>query len=118
MQATKKRQTKIPLDKTEIHDHKDFVAKFYVKKEDGQPFNALLVECNTRHHKTKLIKATRMYFVISGNGSFTINGRKEEANPNDLFTIESGDVYEYSGKMRLIEVNVPPTDRSNEEKLE
>lgn len=108
---------KIALKDTEVHDLKDFIAKFYVTKKDGEDFNALLVDCKTRHYKTKLKNAVRMYFVIEGNGEFVVDNEKYEANLHDYFLIKSGQIYEYSGKMKLIEVNIPSTDRSNEEEI-
>ncbi|HLD81134.1 MAG TPA: hypothetical protein VJA40_03975 [archaeon] len=109
---------KIPLSKTEVHDKKDFVAKVYVTKSQDRPFNALLVEVLKRHYKVRLKNSTRLYFVIKGNGTFTVDGKKEKADLYDCFVIKHGQVYEYEGKMKLIEVNVPATDESNEEKLE
>jgi len=109
---------KIPLSKTTAYDLKDFVAKFFVEKKDGRGFNALVVECETSHYKTRITGATRMYFVIEGLGEFTINDEHMSAEPNDFFIIEDGDTYEYKGKMRLFEFNVPATGIENEEKVD
>lgn len=109
---------KISLNQTEMHDLKDFIARFYVTKNDNKEFNALLVRCKTRHYRTKLKNATRLYFVVEGNGEFIIDNHKESAEVYDLFIIHDGQIYEYSGVMKLIEVNVPATDGDNEEKLE
>lgn len=109
---------KIPLNKTEVIDKKEFVARFYVNKADEKPFNALFVESIIGHYKTKLKNAARLYFVVEGNGSFTIDGVREEANKYDFFLIQDVQIYEYSGKMKLIEVNVPATGSSNQERLD
>ncbi|MFA6530240.1 MAG: hypothetical protein WCT31_00785 [Candidatus Micrarchaeia archaeon] len=109
---------KIPLSKTKTYDLKDFIAKVYVKKKGKNSFNAIFVECKKRHYRTKLTGATRLYFVISGSGNFIINGKKERAKLYDLFVITDKDIYEYNGKMKLIEVNVPATGQSNEKRLE
>lgn len=106
---------KIPLSQSKIHDKKDFIAKFYLEKADSPNFNALLVDCLTGHYKTTLKDATRMYFVVEGSGDFTIDGHKDSADLYDLFIVNSGQTYEYRGKMKLIEVNVPATDKNNEE---
>ena len=99
-------------------DREGFSGDIYVGKEDQKGFNALLVDCVTRHYKTKLTGAIRMYLVLEGSGTFTINDKKEIVERFDFFVISSGDVYEYEGKMKLFEFNVPATDSSNEEKLE
>ena len=59
----------------------------------------------------------RAYLVLEGTGTFTINGIEEIAEQYDFFLISDGDVYEYMGKMKLFELNVPATDSSNEEKV-
>ncbi len=109
---------KISFNQATFFDRSDFNGRVYLKGEDGKGFNALLVECLTRHYKTKLKNAVRVYFVIEGNGTFTINNKKDTAIPYDLFIISDGDVYEYEGKMKMFEFNVPATNSSNEDKLE
>ena len=78
---------------------------------------ALIVECITGHYRTKIKGASRMYLILEGSGTFTINGTKETAGQYDLFIISDGDVYEYEGAMKLFECNVPATDAGNEENL-
>lgn len=109
---------KIPLSKTESFDVGAFAGKIYRGKKHREGFNALLIICKTRHYKTKLLKATRVYVVVEGNGTFTINNKKHTAKPYDFFMIKNGQTYEYSGKMKLLEFNIPATGKSNEEKLE
>ncbi|MDE1966230.1 MAG: hypothetical protein KGI41_03250 [Patescibacteria group bacterium] len=109
---------KIALNQAIFFDRGDFNGKVYVEGEDRKGFNALLVECITRHYKTRLKNAIRGYLVVEGSGTFTVNDRKEAAEPFDLFIVSDGDVYEYEGKMKLFEFNVPATDSSNEDKLD
>lgn len=108
---------KIPVSQTKRYDLKDFVARFYIEKKQRKDFNILLVDCKTRHYRTKIKNAIRLYFVISGKGTFIINGRKTNARKYDLFTVSDSEIYEYEGKMKLLEINIPATDNSNEEKL-
>lgn len=109
---------KIPLSKTTFFDREAFNGNKYVEKKDGKGFNALLVHCVTRHYKTKLKGATRMYLILEGRGTFTINDEIQSAQKDDLFIISDGDIYEYDGEMKLFEFNIPATDSSNEEKME
>lgn len=109
---------KIALNQATFFDRGDFCGKVYVEGEAKKGFNALLVECVTRHYKTRLKNAVRGYLVVEGSGTFTINDKKETAEPFDLFVISDGDVYEYEGKMKLFEFNVPATNSSNEDNLE
>lgn len=109
---------KISVGQTRGFDREAFKGNVYVDKQDNRGFNALLVECVTRHYKTKLKGASRMYLVVEGTGTFTINGTRDTAGPNDLFIISDGDTYEYEGKMKLFEFNIPATDKANEERLD
>lgn len=109
---------KISVSQTEKYDLKDFVARFYIEKKQRKDFNILLVDCNTRHYRTKIKNAIRTYFVIGGRGTFIINGLKTDARKYDLFIVSDGEIYEYEGKMKLLEINIPATDISNEEKLD
>ena len=109
---------KIPFSQTRSFDREAFNGNVFVEKKDEKGFNALIVHCLTRHYKTKLNGAVRMYLVLEGEGTFTINEKKESAQKDDLFVISDGDVYEYKGEMNLFEFNIPATDSSNETKLE
>ena len=109
---------KISLSQAIIHDKGDFIGKFFIEKKDNAGFDFLLVECLKKHYKTRLKKATRLYYVIEGDGYFIIDNVKQEANLYDLFIINDNQTYEYQGKMKLIEINIPATDKTNEEKLE
>src|SRR3989344_1733317 len=109
---------KISLNQTIFFDQGDFNGNVYIDGKEGKGFNALLVECITRHYKMRLKNAVRAYLILEGKGSFTINGQTDTAEPYDLFVISSGDSYEYEGPMKLFEFNVPATDLSNEDKLE
>jgi len=109
---------KISLRDTTYFDRDAFNGNLYVEKKDDKGFNALLVHCLTRHYKTRLKSATRMYLVLEGVGTFTINDDKQDAVKDDFFIISDGDTYEYEGEMKLFEFNIPATDNSNEEKLD
>lgn len=91
-------------------DTDGFSGDVYVKDEDKKGFNALRVSVNGKHPLKKLDESTRVYLVISGTGTFTINGKPEEVQPDNLYVIEPGDEYEYEGQMELFEFNV---SRSN-----
>ncbi len=109
---------KISLDQTQAKDKGEFLARFYLTKEQSDDASVIFVECRTRHYKTKMKGAKRMYFILGGSGSFIINEKQETANPYDLFIISNGETYEYSGAMKMLELNVPATDSSNYEKLD
>jgi hypothetical protein len=109
---------KISFSETTFFDREAFNGNLYVEKKDSKGFSALIVHCLTRHYKTKLKAATRMYLVLGGEGTFTINDEVQSAQKDDLFIISEGDIYEYEGEMKLFEFNIPATDRDNEERFE
>ena len=45
---------------------------------------------------------TRIYYVLSGSGSFTIAGQRHEVAPGLVIEVPPGTEYSYSGAMRLI----------------
>ncbi len=108
---------KISLEQAKFFDRGAFNGKAFIDKEDKKGFTLFMVNSITEHYKTKLKGATRIYVVTEGHGSFTINEKKESAEPYDIFLISHGDTYEYSGKMKLLEFNILATDSTNEEKL-
>jgi mannose-6-phosphate isomerase-like protein (cupin superfamily) len=61
-------------------------------------------------HPVKQIEEgnTRNYFVIAGQGNFTINGEVHEVEAQSFMTLPAGTVYSYSGEMQLLEFNVSP----------
>jgi len=51
------------------------------------------------------LQVRRVYISwLEGGGSFTINDKKENAAPDDVFIISDSDVYEYEGKMKIVRV--------------
>jgi SAM-dependent methyltransferase len=59
-------------------------------------------------HDTFLVNAkiTRIYYILSGSGYFTINGRKYPVNPGMIVEVPSKIEYSYSGKMTLIHFQI------------
>jgi chemotaxis methyl-accepting protein methylase/quercetin dioxygenase-like cupin family protein len=52
-------------------------------------------------------KITRTYYVLSGNGYFTIDGRKYDVQPGMLVEVPPKVEYCYSGQMKLIVLSKP-----------
>ena len=60
-------------------------------------------------HDTFMVsrKITRTYYVLSGSGYFTIDGRAHDVGPGMLAEIPPGVEYSYSGTMKLIIFSKP-----------
>lgn len=109
---------KISLKDSEYIDKGEFGVQFYATKEDGLPFSALMVDVKGRHYLTKMKGASRIYLVTEGKGTFILDDKEESAEKGDLFVIKDGHKYEYTGNMKLFEINIPGTDQTNQENLD
>ncbi len=60
-------------------------------------------------HDTFMVsrKITRTYYVLSGSGYFTVNGRVHDVGPGMLAEIPPGVEFSYSGTMRLVIFSSP-----------
>lgn len=68
-------------------------------------------------HDTFIIskKITHIYYIIEGNGFFTIEGYRYDVEPSVLVEIPPNIEYTYSGAMKLILIMNPPWFEGNEE---
>ena len=93
-------------DETIHFDREGFSGDVYVNDEQNKGFNALRVSVNGKHPQKKMLDHTRVYLVISGSGTFTIDNKSQEVQIDDLYIIEPGSEYRYEGKMELFEFNI------------
>jgi chemotaxis methyl-accepting protein methylase len=71
-------------------------------------FELIYVDSNIGHDKFILSKKiTRIYFIVSGNGHFTINNGKYDVGAGMIVEIPPKVEYCYSGKMKLIVFSTP-----------
>lgn len=70
----------------------------------------------TRGHDNIIIskRCTHIYYVLRGNGIFSIDGADEKARAGDLVEIPPGVEYCYSGRMELLLIMQPPWFEGNE----
>jgi chemotaxis methyl-accepting protein methylase/mannose-6-phosphate isomerase-like protein (cupin superfamily) len=69
-----------------------------------------------RGHDTFMIskKITRTYYVINGNGHFTIGGRRYNVNAGMLVEVPPKVEYSYSGQMTLLAISKPRWSAGND----
>jgi len=84
-----------------LHYNKD-IEILYVESEKG--------------HDTFFISKnlTRIYYILTGSGYFTLNGNRYAVGPGMLVEVPPGVEYTYSGKMTLIAFCTPRWKRGNE----
>jgi chemotaxis methyl-accepting protein methylase len=63
----------------------------------------LYIESETGHDTFMISRGvTRIYYILSGTGSFTINGREFGVRPGVLVEAPAGVEYSYSGRMTML----------------
>lgn len=103
--------TIIPISAAHHFAREGFSGDVFVPKEAKMGFIALQVEVDGEHPRKEILKGnTRSYYVVSGEGTFTLNDATKEVGTGDLIVIPPENQYAYSGKMTLFEFNV---SRSN-----
>lgn len=60
-------------------------------------------------HETKIIEKECIfsYYILEGNGTFEIDGLKEQCGKGDLVVIPKGLPFQYAGTMKMLLVSVP-----------
>ena len=108
----------VPLAETKHFDREDFSGDIFVDKDVALGFTALLVTVEGAHPRKRMLEGTtRMYHVISGEGSFTLDDTTHSVTAGDTYVIPAGAEYEYKGAMQLFEVNISPDNTFRDEKL-
>src|SRR5580658_7795411 len=63
----------------------------------------LYIESETGHDTFMICRGvTRTYYILAGNGSFTIDGRVCAVAPGVLVEVPRGVEYSYSGRMTML----------------
>jgi mannose-6-phosphate isomerase-like protein (cupin superfamily) len=55
-------------------------------------------------------KSTFTYYIISGKGSWFINGKEQKVKAGDVVVVEPGNRFYYKGKLKQILVTIPRFD--------
>lgn len=102
----------IPLAETRHFERNGFRGAVFVPKEAAMGFTALQIEVDGEHPLKEILKgSTRSYYVIDGEGTFTLNDNEPRTvSPGDLIVIPPDNQYKYQGVMRLFEFNVSKTN--------
>ena len=111
-------EQRITPDQTTHFDREGFSGNWYVGNGENRGFSALVVNVHGEHPRKRMGEnTTRTYFVIEGEGMFTIGGQTFEVSKGDYFVIEPGGEYNYSGNMKLLETNISSDNSFEDEKI-
>ena len=109
---------RIQLSEATDFKREGFDGHVYVPSEAGVGFNVLGVDVHGSHPRKRMLgDTTRTYYVIDGTGLFTLGDTTTAVQTGDLFIIPPEGEYAYNGQMRLLEVNVSPSNGFQDEKI-
>ncbi len=81
-------------------------------------FSGALIDIKGKHGKIKCLAEDRIYFVISGTGKFTIDGKNTSVSKNDLIFIPKNTPYDISGNLKYFMISSPEFHPSHDVSLE
>ncbi len=83
--------------------------RIYSTTADFDRLSAVRIETRegVRHGLIKNIACDRLYLVLSGHGTFSIDGECIAVEETDLLIIPRGTPYDYWGRMSLLLVHAP-----------
>ena len=73
----------------------------------GPDISVTLVEIDGEHLELRTDKSSRLYVLLDGNFTFTIEGSTFSAVKNDIILVSRGEVYSFSGKGQYLVINGP-----------
>lgn len=106
--------------KIEEHDAENFEVDGielhkYIEGNPDKPADVLHVSVDKEHEREFSNSESHfIYYIITGRGSFWVDGEKTNVEPTDLVHIEPEDRIYYRGDMEMILVSTPPYDESND----
>jgi mannose-6-phosphate isomerase-like protein (cupin superfamily) len=86
--------------------------------KESPAMSCAYIEMNGRHGKLMYKKSDRLYYVISGHGVFTIDGKPVEVKEGDVLMVPKDTPYDYEGEMELLLVDSPAFDPLADKSLE
>jgi mannose-6-phosphate isomerase-like protein (cupin superfamily) len=78
--------------------------------ESGEAFSASLVKWTAPGPTVRNTKSDTAYFVISGSGSFILDGTNHDVEPGDLIVVPRGTPHQDGGGTHLLSFHTPPFD--------
>ena len=58
-------------------------------------------------------KTTELYYVLEGEGTVTLDGKKQEVKKGTIIHIPPGVIHGADGKMRVLVIGIPDIDDSD-----
>ena len=87
-------------------DQGDFYGLEYFSENNGSGIGVVEVNIDGVHPEKEVDIAVRIYRIEDGSGNFNIDNVSNAAEIGDVFVVQKGHSYSYSGKMKLFEINI------------
>ncbi len=96
----------IKLTDIPVHQRDGYIYRRLVSQEVA-PYNTLHIVVHGTHNARWVVAGIRNYYVIAGQGVFTVETTAYNVASGTLIVIHPGEVYSYTGQMELLEFNIP-----------
>ena len=73
----------------------------------GPDISVTLVDIDGEHRELRTDSSSRMYVILDGEFTFTIEGTTFQAVKNDIILVARGEVYSFNGKGKYLVINGP-----------
>ena len=107
----------IKVNETIPNEREGYVYRRLIS-QDEQPYNFLHIAVDGTHKARRVVHGIKNYFVLRGQGSFTVEGEELSVEEGTLIVINPGEVYSYTGTMDLIEFNIQTDGQIAHEDIE
>jgi mannose-6-phosphate isomerase-like protein (cupin superfamily) len=81
-----------------------------ISKEQFPRADAAILTISGRHGLTKTTLSDRLYFIVAGSGTFTVNDETASVGCNSVVVIPKDTPYDFDGKMSAIVFSTPAFD--------
>ena len=73
----------------------------------GPDISVTLVDIDGEHLELRTDASSRLYVILDGDFTFTIEGSTFSAGKSDIILVSRGEVYSFSGKGQYLVINGP-----------
>lgn len=108
----------IDSSKIAVENYGIIHVKELVNPQESESMSAAIIELNGTNKKNRNNGSNMYYFIIEGEGTFTIETKEYKVKNHDLIIIPKGTIYFDSGKMTMLSFCSPRFDASTIEYLE
>jgi ethanolamine utilization protein EutQ (cupin superfamily) len=100
-------QYKFTVDTRRVIGRPSVRGRPIVTREQFERIGCGVFVTQTRHGKIKNLGSDRLYLILEGEGTFTIDDRDIPVAAGDVVIVPRGTPYDYAGKLKVFLVHAP-----------